>query len=511
MEVQTDVVSTAHPFLRRSSTKEDILGFKRRVPPRPSQAQKNAQRIAAEMNSSDSDSFVGPPSTADPYAGLLGGLDENKPVSVFQFGHGHENIKLPKYIPTRAPFETITRTNFGPDPTAPTQGPSLPEPYPLAFAIDRKDSCSSRRYSMPTNLSRSGFPEGRPILKDLKDISMTNSFAPSSAPATAGTFSMHSVSSFGPSSRAGSDASAGSVASLASTTFSPNASMANLGIEDQYAIEEDDFLRGSAEQPQYRVDDVSPWSRRGMGLLGQGMRPSPPMQFYSFVDPKMTNHVGSVSFGAGSGSVPGMLPTGMQIPGGMHVSMNPSMGNMMGPSVVPMTINVGGVDEKGQPATPPSTVSPGVYQKGFNLPWSSPKEGVVTGGVGAAGVGRSSPALSSKKERRQSLTSPYSTSSPPRGHTGVVRGVGGNSKRDSLPNIPLGSLPGLGQPGPSQQQAQPGQTGTATAGHTGASHSGGTTDDEGLPSASLDRPPLFQGQLEIDAAAAHTKETSVSE
>lgn len=435
------------------------------------------------MNSSDSDSFVGPPSAADPYAGLLGGLDENKPV--FQFGHGPENLKLPKYIPTRAPFETITRTNVGPEPTPPTQGPPLPETYPLAFAIDRKDSSNSRRYSMPTNLTRSGIPEGRPILKDLKDISMTNSFAPSSAPATAGSFSVHATSSFGPASRAGSDASVGSVASFASTTFSPNASMANLGIEDQYAIEDDDFLRGSAEQPQYRVDDVSSWSRRGMGLLGQGMRPSPPMQFYGFVDPKMTNNVGPVNFG----SVPGMLPTGMQMPGGMP--LNPPMGNMM--PVVPMSINAGVIEEKGQPgqpATPPSTVSPGVYQKGFNLPWTSPKEGVVTGGVGIAGVGRASPALSSKKERRQSLTSPYSTNSPPRGHTGIVRGVGGNSKRDSLPNIPIGAV---GTPA------------------TQPAHSGATTDDEGLPSASLDRPPLFQGQLEIDAAAAHTKEISATE
>lgn len=459
------------------------------------------------MNSSDSDSFVGPPSAVDPYAGLLGGLDENKPV--FQFGHGPENIKLPKYIPTRAPFETITRTNFGPEPTPATQGPPLPEAYPLAFAIDRKDSSSSRRYSMPTNLSRSGIPEGRPILKDLKDISMTNSFAPSSAPATAGTFSMHSVSSFGPASRAGSDASVGSVASFASTTFSPNASMANLGIEDQYAIEEDDFLRGSAEQPQYRVDDVSSWSRRGMGLLGQGMRPSPPMQFYGFVDPKMTNNVSPVNFGAGS--VPGMLPTSMQMPGGVQGTINPSTGNMMGPSV-PMSINVGVMGEKGQPATPPSTVSPGVYQKGFNLPWSSPKEGVVTGGVGVAGVGRSSPALSSKKERRQSLTSPYSTNSPPRGHTGVVRGVGGNNKRDSLPNIPIGSVPGLGQ-SPAQQHVQPGagQAGQQPASGHSAGHSGTTTDDEGLPSASLDRPPLFQGQLEMDAACAQTKEISATE
>lgn len=497
--------------------------------------------MAAEVNSSDSDSFVGPASVNDPYGGLLGGLDETKPV--FQFMQEPQNIKLPKYIPTRAPLEHITRTNFGADPTAATPGPPLPEPYPLSFAIDRKDGSNNRRFSMPTNLSRSGVPEGRPILKDLKDISMTNSFAPSSAPATAGTFSLHSVSFFGPASRAGSDASIGSMNSFGSTAFSPNASMANLDIADQCAVEDDDLLRGSTDQPQYRVDDVSTWARRGVGFLGQGMRPSPPMPFYGFVDPKMTNNLGGMGLGGG-GSMPGIMPLGMHMPGGMQGTMNPSMGSMMGQGAgVPMSIDVGGIgDGKTQPSTPPSTVSPGVYQKGFNLPWS-PKEGVV--------AGRASPALSTKKERRQSLTSPYSTgNSPPRAHAGVVRGIGGNNKRDSLPNMPLGAVPVVGQgqgagagagagvaapspSGPSGLSGLSGPSGPAAPAGPGAhpshsthsahaapghsAHSGATTDDEGLPSASLDRPPLFQGQLEIDAASAHAhahahaKEISASE
>lgn len=498
------------------------------MPPRPSQAQKNAQRIAAEINSSDSDSFIGPPSVIDPYAGLLGGLDENRPV--FQFAHGPENLKLPRYIPTRPPYQTITRTNFGPEPTPATQGPPLPDPHSLSYAIERKDSGNPRRYSMPTSLSRTDIPEARPILKDLKDVSMTNAFAPSSAPATAGTFSMHSVPSFGPASRAGSDASIGSVASFASTTFSPGTSMANLDLADGYAVEDDELLRGTTEQPQYRIDDVSSWARRGMGLLGQGMRPSPPMPYYGFVDPKMTNHAGNVNYG--SGAMSGMISADAQMAGGMQGTMSPPMGGMMAQGVnVPMSINVGGInEERGQPVTPPSTVSPGVYQKGFNLPWRSPKEGVMSGGVGPAGVGRSSPAMSTKKERRQSLTSPYATNSPPRVHAGVVRGVGGNNKRDSLPNIPHGSVPNFGQAGgaPSigEQQQVPSsgqQTGPAAStgpgthsAHIGpSSHDRVTTDDEGLPSASasLDRPPLFQGQLDIDPAPAHshTRETSATD
>lgn len=399
------------------------------------------------------------------------------------------NPRLPKIIPPRPPSKTITRTIFGPEPTPPTR-PLLPttEPQQFSVEVERKEGGGSRRRSMPTSLQRPTVDRyGRPILKDLQEVAVTtdNSFAPSSAPATAATFSLQRVS-YGPPSRTGSDASVGSAASVASSFTQNTRSMAELRLGaswDDSAIDDEDLLRGSTEQPQFRLDDPSTWARRAMGYLGQGFGSASQMPFYGYVDPKMTTsahlqnlpnvHVPSVGMP--------MQPTTVA-PG----NLNPYMAG-----AVPMSGVMGPSSEQSLPATPPATVSPGVYQRGFGQPcqpWMSPSS-------------KGSPALSSKKERRRSLTSPYSAGDSPLGHTGIVRGVGGNRKRDSLPNMPFSSALASQNFAVAEGAGQP---------NGGSGHSGQTTDDDALPSASLDRPPLFSGQLDVDSTSS-AKDMSTSE
>ena len=84
----------AHPFLRRSSDRDEIEGFKRRVPPRPSQAAKRRASIMSTtayheptpgLSPTSSEASFGGlhPSPPDPYAThLLPDVEEHKP-SVF--------------------------------------------------------------------------------------------------------------------------------------------------------------------------------------------------------------------------------------------------------------------------------------------------------------------------------------------------------------------------------------------------------------------------------------------
>ncbi|KIS00899.1 hypothetical protein L804_02322 [Cryptococcus deuterogattii 2001/935-1] len=98
-----DASSWSHPFLRRDSTKEQILSFKRRVPPRPSQAQKRLMLMglsvginASHAPVSNGDDQVSPTSSEhsldwqsppDPYQHhILPDVDEESPF-VFPTRH----------------------------------------------------------------------------------------------------------------------------------------------------------------------------------------------------------------------------------------------------------------------------------------------------------------------------------------------------------------------------------------------------------------------------------------
>ncbi|WVQ78480.1 hypothetical protein IAT38_000566 [Cryptococcus sp. DSM 104549] len=76
-----DASTWSHPFLRRDSTKDEILSFKRRVPPRPSQAQKRRMSMEdaglSPTSSERSLEFHSPPDAYQHH--LLPDVDEDKP------------------------------------------------------------------------------------------------------------------------------------------------------------------------------------------------------------------------------------------------------------------------------------------------------------------------------------------------------------------------------------------------------------------------------------------------
>ncbi|KAK4688102.1 hypothetical protein P7C73_g2010, partial [Tremellales sp. Uapishka_1] len=77
---------TAHPHLRRSSTQEEIIAFKRRVPPRPSQSRSKAQEEGLSP-SSESDNEVHSPDTyhqllAEPNSRPQESFDQSSPDSL---------------------------------------------------------------------------------------------------------------------------------------------------------------------------------------------------------------------------------------------------------------------------------------------------------------------------------------------------------------------------------------------------------------------------------------------
>ncbi|OCF36374.1 hypothetical protein I316_01621 [Kwoniella heveanensis BCC8398] len=79
-----DASTWSHPFLKRDSTKAQILSFKRRVPPRPSQAQKRRMSMSFQdeglspTSSEHSVDFHSPPDAYQHH--LLPDVDEEKPI-----------------------------------------------------------------------------------------------------------------------------------------------------------------------------------------------------------------------------------------------------------------------------------------------------------------------------------------------------------------------------------------------------------------------------------------------
>lgn len=101
-----DASSWSHPFLRRDSTKQEILSFKRRVPPRPSQAQK--RRMSMGLGIGINPSSVGPPNREDQASPTSSErtLDWQSPPDPYQ------HHLLPD-VDEEAPFVFPTRDYFG--------------------------------------------------------------------------------------------------------------------------------------------------------------------------------------------------------------------------------------------------------------------------------------------------------------------------------------------------------------------------------------------------------------
>ncbi|EIW66315.1 hypothetical protein TREMEDRAFT_65586 [Tremella mesenterica DSM 1558] len=105
-ELEVLLLTSAHPFLRRTSTQAEILGFKRRVPPRPSQAKKRQQSSPQNEDlSSDSDDYTSPPdayhhhlmSDLEPPRRRNGRLSSSSPPLIRPGSINNNRNPLPRY------------------------------------------------------------------------------------------------------------------------------------------------------------------------------------------------------------------------------------------------------------------------------------------------------------------------------------------------------------------------------------------------------------------------------
>ncbi|WVW82775.1 hypothetical protein I302_104786 [Kwoniella bestiolae CBS 10118] len=146
-----DASTWSHPFLKRHSTKAEILSFKRRVPPRPTQAQKRRMNLQEEglspTSSEHSMDFHSPPDAYQHH--LLPDVDEDKP---FVFTHPRGS-----FVPQMLPYQSSLHAHAPPpeyhayEPTSPTafefdystpeedgRSPSVPVPQQRPFEVSRE-------------------------------------------------------------------------------------------------------------------------------------------------------------------------------------------------------------------------------------------------------------------------------------------------------------------------------------------------------------------------------------
>lgn len=426
------------------------------MPPRPSQAQKNVARLAETMSlSSDSSDFHSPPGYT---AHALGDLNEPKNMD---FATAPVNTMLPG-------GDNSALQPFNLDSTAdPSVGPTLAPSEPHA-----------RRLSMPTSTrpSLTGFQPHRPM--HVKQHSM------SGVPLHSGlsSFSQAYPLSMTHNTLQIVDGSGRPIANpQPPAAFSPSTGVGTLWITD--VGKNDPLHRGSNDAPSFEVEDAATWARRGLGTLGDGLRPTEPVPINSAFDNAMQfgfPHIESTHvFQPG---LPGSGMSNQPLIGAPTKTVPPALPAAASPNPSPQApATDASAPARAPPATPAAqgslpavaqTVSPGVYQAGFSLQtasWMSPRA-TPTPSPPTAPLSRPFPAptaTATRSERRQSQAHPYS---PPGGHrpvpAGALRQVGMGRNRDSLTM----------------------SINTAAA--------GAADDDGALPSASLTQPELFAGEIE---------------
>lgn len=456
------LTATAHTFLRRDSTKEEILSFKRRVPPRPSQAQKNAARLQQETLSvsSDSDGFNSPP---DAYPNpMLADLDETKQII---FATPDPNSEMPPPSSSHSDASMMVENSGGLD----------------AATIE-----SHRRFSMPSSIGRPNVSAFQPTSSTLgrqfalqnnnhlkhvphKSMSLNLTYAsssfmtPQSAPPGG--------SMFPGASNTLQFTSGNGVAtpSLTDTpAFSPASTLSGLFLNDDAITTDDEYdrvLRGTQEPPSFSLHDPSTWVRRGLGTLGDGMRPiqvapldSVP-QYYMF-QPVTIN------------------PNNNPLPD----TSSSSLFSTKTPTSVDMLTTTSNPLPASSPMTSTGTVSPGAYQGvGFPMGNHVPMNGFNNVSPRGTPVLGARAATATKIERRNSQTGPYS---PPRSRapqlmgasTMPARNIGG--RRETIDGSSLFATPEV------------------------------VADSDlknGLPSAYLPAPELFSGELNVRSSSTNAE------
>ncbi|WOO80900.1 Transcription factor prr1 [Vanrija pseudolonga] len=411
--VDPDASMWSHKSLRRDSPKDLILTFKRRVPPRPTQAQKNARlQNEIQLLSSDSDGFNSP--AADAYSNYrLNDLD-GRPLS---------NVTLdnPHLVPAGAGSIGMHHQTGVP------RGETSPKVVPRPFAV-------------PSTAPATAIPIHRG--HSLHFMVPAARATVHSAPATSTSFSGVSSSFTFPGTQGGKFGTDPLPKPVLPTSarFAPTW----MGGGDVRLDNADPLLRGTTDDPTYRIDDGTTWARRGQGVLGEGMKPTSSASLYPSSLPSSINYNPSLA----------QEPLREPLPSGS--SSFSEFGKAMSPNNQPTTSSHGSPVQAGAVTElQAQTISPGVYSsRAFgNAAPPAPQANITTRswpprGVGGSNAGSGtpppprSPTIIKHERRHSSSKAPYTppnstrevnTQTSTTGPGGPVRHT--HTKRSSLSQV----------------------------------------------------------------------------
>ncbi|WVQ99002.1 hypothetical protein IAU59_006134 [Kwoniella sp. CBS 9459] len=377
-----DASTWSHPFLKRDSTKAQILSFKRRVPPRPSQAQKRRMSMSMQeeglspTSSEHSVDFHSPPDAYQHH--LLPDVDENKPI-FFPPLQREPVISQPPYAaPDYYAFEQTS-------PSAVEFDYDTPDPRRLSLSIPQR----------PYELSRGDSKLEHPSLFQYNTFGSKDSenSIPQSAPANTTSFPIpikvtqqhirtRSVQGEPPSAMLYSPSSPYNAESwLAGEVPEPSYCGPSFGMKREPQSLECQQHSSLDHGPAFDANDASTWARRGFADLTTGNL--------------NTLHATRL------GNSPQSLPNDFGSQGYSYAS---GLGNASSQTFSALS------------PESPTTVSPGVYQSGFSFSAASPPAVRPTYGAELPPVlrqGPSKPAAinhsQTRQERRSTISSsPYS-------------------------------------------------------------------------------------------------------
>ncbi|KAL1410982.1 hypothetical protein Q8F55_001925 [Vanrija albida] len=246
--VDPDASMWSHKTLRRDSPKDLITGFKRRVPPRTSQAQRHA-RIQHEnqLLTSDSDSFN---SLADPYPNHRVNDLDGRPMSTFALDNSNLVSSGTGQIGIHSQHAGADRDDPSPKPVS--------RPYTMSGAAPAT--------AIPINRG----PQLHLMVPGVRAMVQSAPASSTSFPGTVTSFSFPGASG-----------------DKLATDPLPKAALPNsMRLGGTWTGGEgrldntDPLLRGTTDDPTFRTDDASTWARRGHGTLGEGIRLNPVTPLY---------------------------------------------------------------------------------------------------------------------------------------------------------------------------------------------------------------------------------------
>lgn len=351
--------STAHGTLRRDSPMEEVIAFKRRVPPRPTQSKRRSSAPEAMLSPTESD--LSDPS--DAYHHHLMGDDNDRL---------HPSLPAAQQIPFRSPDKHNAGINEELSPDS--------DDFVLQPELHQTQTPQHQQQGTVRNMAFGAAPGPSRMHPDLSTsaIPPSSAFMPQSAPVIGrsymdvqvmqGHLRTRSVQGEPPS------ATLWSPAPFGSTQWLPN----------------------SANPPSSALSlQQTPFGQEGWVNCYTHEPIDPPQNSLGMIGARMASFDG-----------PSSVPTSFAPSMSSSLTGNAFLGDPFQLTTQPYSSTNNQFDEPHSPTTdrPPATVSPGVYQSGF-----TPPVNVLTRSVSSPRPTPSHPATISRQDRRQSISStPYS-------------------------------------------------------------------------------------------------------